>query len=160
MLMAAVILAANPVTGAPRPQDREPLSPAEVDQLTAEVAAQLRCPVCRNQAVLESSSGLARQMQTVIREKIAAGETPEQVKAYFVSRYGGWILLKPEPRGINLLVYLLPAAAVLFGGAVLFRQMRRWTGSVGSDEPAPEPPDEALSEEEEAWLRRQIGSAR
>ncbi len=160
MLMAAVILAANAVAAVPRPQDREPLSPAEVDQLTAQVAAQLRCPVCRNQAVLESSSGLAREMQAVIREKIAAGETPEQVKAYFVSRYGGWILLKPEPRGINLLVYLLPAAAVLFGGGVLFRQMRRWTGNVGSEEPAPEPPDEALSEEEEAWLRRQIGSAR
>ena len=160
MLMAAVMLAANPVAAAPRPQNREPLSPAEVDQLTAQVAAQLRCPVCRNQAVLESSSGLARQMQTVIREKIAAGETPEQVKAYFVSRYGDWILLKPEPRGINLLVYLLPAAAVLFGGGVLFRQMRRWTGSAGSEEASPKPPDEALSEEEEAWLRRQIGSAR
>ncbi len=157
--MAAVILA-NPVAAAPRPQDREPLSSAEVDQLTAQVAAQLRCPVCCNQAVLESSSGLAREMQAVIRGKIAAGETPEQVKAYFVSRYGDWILLKPEPRGITLLVYLLPAAAVLFGVGVLFWQMRRWTASVGSKEPAPKPPDEALSEEEEAWLRRQIGSVR
>jgi len=157
-LMAAVLLAANPGAAAPRPQDREPLSPAEVDQLTAQVAAQLRCPVCRNQSVLESSAGLAREMQALIREKIAAGETPEQVKAYVVSRYGDWILLKPEPRGINLLVYLLPAAAVLFGGGVLFWLIRRWTGNVESEEPAPEPPDQSLSEEEEAWLQRQIGS--
>ncbi|MFQ5889114.1 MAG: cytochrome c-type biogenesis protein CcmH [Gemmatimonadota bacterium] len=102
------------------------LEPAELDALTARVAAQLRCPVCRNQSVLESSAELAREMQSVIRERLAAGETPEQVRAYFVSRYGEWILLKPEARGLNLLVYLLPAVAT-FGGAIfLYRRLRRW----------------------------------
>ena len=160
------------------------MSAAELDQLTAEVAAQLRCPVCRNQSVLESSSGLAREMQSVIRDRLAGGETPEEVRAYFVGRYGDWILLKPEPKGINLLVYLLPAAALLLGGLLLYYRIRRWTGATagGADPgleardargarpapedesktvaPAPAEPQEGLSEEEEEWIRQQIGSLR
>ena len=158
------------------------LSAAEVDRLSAEVAAQLRCPVCRNQSVLESSSGLAREMQSVIRDRLASGETPEEVRAYFVGRYGDWILLKPEPKGINLLVYLLPAAALLFGGLLLYYRIRRWTGATVSGPEAspaglevqdadaaptegaraaklPSPDaDGGLSEEEEEWIRQQIGS--
>lgn len=163
---------------------QEGMSAAELDQLAAEVAAQLRCPVCRNQSVLESSSGLAREMQSVIRDRLAAGETPEEVRAYFVGRYGDWILLKPEPKGINLLVYLLPAAALLVGGVVLYYRIRRWTaapaagadaGHAGWESPAagasadevardvePVPPEahEGLSEEEEKWIREQIGGLR
>ncbi len=158
------------------------MSEAELDQMAAEVAAQLRCPVCRNQSVLESSSGLAREMQSVVRDRLAAGETPEEVRAYFVGRYGDWILLKPEPKGINLLVYLLPAAALLFGGVLLYYRIRRWTGATaprpeeglaGLETPDADPapteearaaestsPDanEGLSEEEEEWIRQQIGS--
>lgn len=104
------------------------LSAAELDGLAARVASQLRCPVCRNQSVLESSAELAREMQRVIRERLASGESPEQVKAYFVSRYGSWILLKPEPRGVNLLVYVAPALAFLLGGGLVARQLRRWAG--------------------------------
>ncbi len=160
------------------------LSPAELDHLTAEVAAQLRCPVCRNQSVLESSSGLAREMQSVIRDRLASGETPEEVRQYFVGRYGEWILLKPEPRGINLLVYVLPAAALLAGGLLLYYRLRRWTAA-GQPGPRAEPAqpgartegtvpppgirpavtvgpgrDHGLSEDEEEWIRDQIGSLR
>jgi cytochrome c-type biogenesis protein CcmH len=163
------------------PQE-EGMSAAEVDQLSAEVAAQLRCPVCRNQSVLESSSGLAREMQSVIRERLAGGETPKEVRAYFVGRYGDWILLKPEPKGINLLVYLLPAAALLFGGVFLYFRIKRWTGATAAGptaslaglevqdadpvpsgeardaEPTSPDADGGLSEEEEEWIREQIGS--
>jgi cytochrome c-type biogenesis protein CcmH len=158
------------------------MSAAEIDQLSAEVAAQLRCPVCRNQSVLESSSGLAREMQSVIRDRLASGETPQEVRAYFVGRYGDWILLKPEPKGINLLVYLLPAAALLFGGVLLYYRIRRWTRATApgpeaslaglavpdadtapteearAAEPRSLDADEGLSEEEEEWIREQIGS--
>lgn len=102
------------------------LSPAELDALTAEVASRLRCPVCRNQSVLESSAELSREMQDVIRERLAAGESPEEVKAYFVARYGEWILLKPEARGINLLVYLLPALFLVAGAFLLRNRLGQW----------------------------------
>jgi cytochrome c-type biogenesis protein CcmH len=104
------------------------LSPAELDDLAARVAGELRCPVCRNQAVVESSAQLSREMQALIRERLAAGDTPEQVKAYFVARYGEWILLKPEARGVNLLVYVVPILTFLLGGLLVWRLLRRWSG--------------------------------
>lgn len=96
-----------------------------LDELTARVASRLRCPVCRNQSVLESSATLAREMQSEIRRRLADGETPEEVEEYFVSRYGEWILLKPRPRGLNLLVYLLPAVALVAGGLLVWGWLRR-----------------------------------
>lgn len=101
----------------------------ELDDLTARVASRLRCPVCRSQSVLESSATLAEQMQREIRRRLAAGQSPEEVEAYFVSRYGEWILLQPEPQGLNLLVYLLPAAALLAGGLLIWNRLRAWTGA-------------------------------
>lgn len=99
----------------------------ELDALTARVAAQLRCPVCRNQSVVESSATLSQQMQAEIRRRLAAGESPREVKQYFVSRYGEWILLQPRAEGINLLVYILPALAVLGGLALVWIRIRQWT---------------------------------
>ncbi len=119
------------VAGAP-PSGR---TEAELDALTAEVAAQLRCLVCRNQSVLESSAELSREMQSMIRRKLAAGENPEEVKAYFVSKYGEYILLKPRPRGLSLAVYVLPALVLLIGGALLFLRFRSWTGRAATRSP-------------------------
>lgn len=101
----------------------------ELDDLTARVASRLRCPICRSQSVLESSATLAEQMQREIRRRLAAGQSPEEVEAYFVSRYGEWILLKPDPQGLNLLVYLLPAAALLAGGLLIWNRLQAWTGA-------------------------------
>ncbi len=152
---------------APARQTAE-LSEAELDRLTAEVADRLRCPVCRNQSILESPSELAREMQGVIRERLAAGESPEEVKAYFVSRYGEWVLLRPEPRGATLLVYVLPALAFLVGGGLLGWRLRRWaaerrapprassTAAGRAPTRASEPTAGDFSQEEEAWLRDAI----
>lgn len=143
---------------------------AALDRLTAEVADQLRCPVCRNQSVLESSSQLARSMQDVVRERLAAGESPEEVKAYFVGRYGDWILLKPKARGINLAVYLLPAALVLGGGLFLRARLKAWRaagaseGERGGSGPPPETEREspapdleaAIGERDREWLKDAI----
>lgn len=152
-----------------------------VDSLTARVASQLRCPVCRSQSVRESSSDLANRMQSVIRDRLAAGQSPAEVRAYFVDKYGEWILLKPEPEGINLLVYLLPALAILGGGWMVARALRRWStegitdgdgraaspgaGSVeggdgegdGGSRPAS---DLDLPEEDREWLERELRARR
>jgi len=129
------------------------LDEAALDALTAEVAAELRCPVCRNQAVIESSAELSREMQATIRSKLAAGESPAEVKAYFVSRYGEWILLKPTARGVNLAVYALPALVLLLGGAFLLARLRGWarTRPAGTA-----PPLEGVTEEDQRWLEDAI----
>lgn len=120
------------------PMDSVPAGPgpggAALDQLTARVAAQLRCPVCRNQSVLESSATLSQEMQREIRRRLASGDSPAEVKRYFVSRYGEWILLQPRAEGVNLLVYVLPALVLLGGLIFAWRQIRAWSGAGG--EPA------------------------
>ncbi len=113
-------------TGAATPAWGQDADSTALDDMTAEVASQLRCPVCRNQSVLESSSAVAREMQRLIRDKLAAGESPEAVTEYFVGKYGEWVLLRPEPSGMNLLIYLLPLAAVVLGAGVLHARVRRW----------------------------------
>ncbi len=124
---------------------------AALDALAAEVASGLRCPVCRNQSIVESNADLSREMHRVVRDKLAAGETPEQVEAYFVSRYGEWILLRPQARGINLLVYGLPLLVLVLGFFVARNRLRKWARAgedgIAADRPADLGPDD------EQWLR-------
>ncbi|MCL7961051.1 MAG: cytochrome c-type biogenesis protein CcmH [marine benthic group bacterium] len=137
--------------------DRSALTDPEeeaLDALAAEVASGLRCPVCRNQSIVESNADLSREMQAVVRDRLAAGETPEQIEAYFVSRYGEWILLRPQARGINLLVYGLPLVVLVLGFFLARNRLRKWA-STGSDGVAAHGPAD-LAAEDEQWLREAI----
>lgn len=104
-----------------------------LDQQTREVATQLRCPVCQGMSVEDSPTELAQQMRALVREQLEAGRSPEEVKAYFVGKYGEWILLKPKAHGFNLLVYLLPWLALAAGLAVIVFALKRWTGRPDED---------------------------
>lgn len=90
------------------------------------VASELRCPVCQGESIQDSPAVLAQEMRAVVREQLAAGRTPDEVKAYFVDKYGEWILLRPKAHGWNVLVYVLPVVALLIGAAVIARATRRW----------------------------------
>lgn len=102
---------------------------------TSAVAAQLRCPVCQGLSIQDSPSELAQSMRSLVRDQLAAGKTPDEVKAYFVSKYGEWILLAPKARGFNLIAYALPVLVVVCGGAVVAVAVRRWTS--GAPETSP-----------------------
>jgi len=127
---------------------------AALDALAAEVASGLRCPVCRNQSIVESNADLSREMHAVVRDRLAAGETPAEIEAYFVSRYGEWILLRPQARGINLLVYGLPLVVLVLGFFVARNRLRKWA-SAGNEAAMPDGPA-ALGAEDEQWLREAI----
>ncbi len=99
-----------------------------LDAETRAIAEQLRCPVCQGVSIEASPTDLAREMRRVVRDQLAAGRTPNEVKAYFVSKYGEWILLQPKAKGFNLTVYLLPFAVLLGGAALIAFAVRRWTG--------------------------------
>lgn len=96
------------------------------------VARQLRCVVCQNLSVADSPSTMAREL---IRERLARGESPEEVKAYFVSRYGEWILLTPPAKGFGLVAWAAPAAALAGGLAMALAVLGRWCRSPGVAEP-------------------------
>ncbi len=94
------------------------------DQIRA-IAARLRCPVCTNESVADSPSELAAQMRTLIRTKLEQGESPDAIVAYFVSRYGEWILLDPPRRGLGWLLWTAPAALLLLGLGIALAFLRR-----------------------------------
>jgi cytochrome c-type biogenesis protein CcmH/NrfF len=119
-----------------------------IDRQIRELAEQLRCPVCQSQSILESNSALALEMRGLIRERLEAGESPEQIKEYFVGRYGEWILLDPKAEGFNLAVYILPVVAVLIGVVILVFAARRWMRPTGASVMQPdEDPDLAAWED-------------
>lgn len=135
MLIAGVVLGAAPAAS----QSRQPTdSVAALEALTSVVAAQLRCPVCQGLSIQDSPTELALEMRAVVRDQLAAGSSPAEVKAYFVSKYGEWILLEPKAEGFNLAVYILPLGAILLGAGVVGVSVRRWTrqGSAGTEERA------------------------
>lgn len=135
-LVIAVLAASRPAPAQSLPAadsvrlsgpSRDSVLEAQVRQLSSE----LRCPVCQGLSLQDSPSELSQEMRDVIRDQLRAGRTPEQVTAYFVGKYGEWVLLEPEPHGFNLLIYVLPLLAVLAGGALLVVAMRRWTAPAG-----------------------------
>ena len=87
-----------------------------IDDQAREISYLLMCPVCQGQSVAESNSELAKDMRSIIREKLEAGESKEEIIKYFVNRYGESILGYPPVKGVNLLLWILPALAVVLGG--------------------------------------------
>jgi cytochrome c-type biogenesis protein CcmH len=117
---------------------------APVDENTVHaVASELRCVVCQSLSVADSPSETAHQMRQIIRERLAGGESPEQVKAYFVEKYGTWILLSPPRQGFTLLVWVVPFVGLGVGLVIVAFLVRRW--SRGSRVARVEPPvDESM----------------
>ena len=79
--------------------------------------AGLRCLVCQNQSIDDSDAPLARDLRLLVRERLKAGDSDEEVRDYLVARYGDFILLKPPFEASTLLLWLTPVV-VLAAGAV------------------------------------------
>jgi cytochrome c-type biogenesis protein CcmH len=132
---------------APAPRGRV-VDETELDRQTRELSAQLRCVVCQGVSLQDSPSQLAQEMRGIVREKLEEGMTPAEVRAYFVESYGEWVLLEPDPKGFNLLVYVMPVVMLLGGAGFVFFTARNWT----RQSPAAEL-EELQAEEEEETVR-------
>lgn len=84
----------------------------------------IRCVVCQGQPISGSDADLAGDMRRVIREQIASGKKPEQVRAWLVSRYGDWVSFKPVVRTATLPLWLVPLLALLGGLWLISRRIR------------------------------------
>lgn len=98
----------------------------ELQSRVFEIAGQLRCPVCVSESVADSNAQIAQQMRELIQQQLEEGRSEAEIFAYFTNRYGDWILLDPPKRGVHLLVWLLPIAAVVTGVVALALTVRRW----------------------------------
>jgi cytochrome c-type biogenesis protein CcmH len=128
----------------------------DLDERVREVASELRCVVCQNLSVADSPSDLAKEMRNLVRELLQQGKTPEEIKAYFQSRYGDFVLLEPPKRGFNLLVWGLPFAALGVGACGVYLVAKRWT--TRKHESAP-PLDPVYTERVRRELKEREGSS-
>ncbi len=143
-LALAMALWVTPVHG----QDTAPpeLTP-EIEAAATQLDKQIMCPVCPSETLNQSQATLAKQMRLIVRERLAAGQTPQEITAYFVSVYGPSVLAEPPASGVGLAVWIVPPAGLAVGIAVLalaLRSMRRpralgTPGATGQGAKATEP---------------------
>ncbi len=106
----------------------EMLENVELEARAQEISRQLRCLVCRNENIDSSNADLAADLRILVRERLTAGDSDQQVLDYVVDRFGEYVLLKPEKGGSNLILWLAGPAALVGGGvlaAVVVRRNRR-----------------------------------
>ena len=147
-LLAYLMLAfcASPASAV---QPGEALADPALEARARALSAELRCMVCQNQSIDLSDAELARDLRVLVRERIEAGDSDEQVLDYVVSRYGEFVLLKPRLNLRNALLWGTPMLLLLAGVTVLIVSQRSRRRS------APQ----RLSEEEAAELDRILKGA-
>ncbi len=134
-LAFAFLLAAPAFAVQPDEVMKDPALEARARSLSAE----LRCMVCQNQSIDDSEAPLARDIRLLIRQRIAEGESNDAVRAYLVSRYGDFILLKPPFKPETLLLWLaapLTLAAGLAGVVIARRRAPAATQALSAEEEA------------------------
>jgi cytochrome c-type biogenesis protein CcmH len=112
-------------------------APPTAQQRVDRLASEIRCPTCEGLSVQQSVAPLAESAKQQISTEVAAGQSDQQIKAYFVSRYGSNALMSPKRQGVNWAVWLVPAAAALalIGGVVF--AVRRWRIGTGASHTRP-----------------------
>lgn len=103
----------------------EVLKDPALERRARDLSAELRCLVCQNQSIDDSNADLAHDLRVLVRERIAAGDTNEQVLDYVVSRYGEFVLLKPRFSLRNLALWGTPVVLLLAGGGFMVYAARR-----------------------------------
>lgn len=140
-----ILLALAPAGPAPAVQPDEVLADPALEARARGLSQGLRCLVCRNENIDDSNAGLARDLRLLVRERLMAGDSDEEVIAYLVDRYGEYVLLEPPATGSNLILWVAGPAllVVALGGAAVYLRRRR---------PAAEAAPKPLSEDERARL--------
>jgi cytochrome c-type biogenesis protein CcmH len=146
----ALLLAAAGAARAVEPS--EMLKDPVLEARARAISKELRCLVCQNQSIDDSGADLAHDLRLIVRERLAAGDSDDQVKAYLVARYGDFILLDPPFKAKTLLLWSGPALVLLLGAGAIVLAYRRRRMDVS--------PPAALSEDEKNRLARLVdGSA-
>jgi cytochrome c-type biogenesis protein CcmH len=134
-LIAALALVSAPSARAVDPSE---VLPNPVDEARArDISKNLRCLVCQNQSIDDSDAQLARDLRLLVRDRIKAGDSDNDVIAYVVSRYGDFVLLKPPLKAATAALWLGPAAIALGAVFAVFAFFRRRRKSPAAAAAAP-----------------------
>ena len=136
LLIALAAFACIAAASDPSERMADPAQEARARSLFREV----RCLVCQNESIDDSTAELARDLRRVVREQIAAGRSDQQIRDFLVARYGEFALLKPAVSAPNAVLWGAPILVLLIGGGLLILRVRN------------RPAAAALSPDEEARL--------
>lgn len=122
-LAAALSLAA--LGGALAVQPDERLADPALEARARALSAELRCLVCQNQSIDDSDAQLAKDLRVLVRERITAGDSDDEVMDFLVARYGEFVLLKPRLHGWGWVIWVTPPALLVVGGLAAWIGWRR-----------------------------------
>lgn len=125
LIALLLLLGGNPAFAEPPPPPDVPLADLAMEAKAHDVMLVLRCLTCQNQSIADSNAGQAQAMRAEVRERIAAGESPDEVKAFFIERYGDWVSFSPPARADTMLLWAAPLLFLLVGVALMWRRIRR-----------------------------------
>jgi cytochrome c-type biogenesis protein CcmH len=141
LLFAILLLAAVGGGTALAVEPSERLADPALEARARALSQELRCLVCQNQSIDESNADLAHDLRVLLRQRLVAGDTDQQVLDYLSARYGVFVLLDPPFQPATYLLWFTPPLLVVVAAGVLALRSRRRR----SDRAAPE-----LTEEERA----------
>jgi cytochrome c-type biogenesis protein CcmH len=101
------------------------LPDAQQEAKAQELMQEIRCLVCQGQSIADSDAELAGDMRDLVRRRIAAGEKPDQIRAWLIERYGDWISYRPSAKPIAWPLWAAPVVLLIFGAAVAAGRLRR-----------------------------------
>ncbi|NVN41721.1 cytochrome c-type biogenesis protein, partial [Ameyamaea chiangmaiensis] len=124
-LCLAALLVCAPLAAYAVDDPSEMLPDPKQEARAEAIGAQLRCLVCQNESIEDSSADLARDLRHVVRRHVAAGESDRQIMDWMVARYGNFIRLRPPFTLTTLLLWGAPVLALLAGLTAAFTSLRR-----------------------------------
>ena len=100
------------------------LPDAEREARAQALMEELRCLVCQGQSIADSDAELAGDMRDLVRRRIAAGESPEQIRSWLVQRYGSWVSYRPTTETAAWPLWLAPLGLLVIGALLVRRRLR------------------------------------
>ncbi len=126
---------------------------ADSDDFSArfrKLSDELRCPTCQGLSVKDSDAGFSNSIKDKILELMKDGKSDKEILAYFVKRYGEWILRAPTKSGFNLVLWILPGVGILIGLFIVLFRSKRWVSQPQQEKLA------SLSPEEERKIKEDL----
>jgi cytochrome c-type biogenesis protein CcmH len=112
----------------PAPYANQQLEDPALEAKATALMHTIRCLTCQSQSIADSDASMAADLRSEIRERIAAGEDPEAIRAWLIERYGDWISYKPSAEPILWPLWAAPFVLLGAGGVLAFTRMRRRKG--------------------------------
>lgn len=125
LLMAAPIAAQNALPASPYAHQQ--LDDPVQEEKARSLMEELRCLKCQSQSIADSDAPMAGDMRSQVRERIAAGATPEEVRSWLIERYGDWVTYNPPVNAVTGPLWIAPIILLIVGTLLargLFRRRK------------------------------------